>query len=60
MQIIIRKITLFNLLLFFITSPSIYAQTTVNPDSALQIILDELEGTALSLSQAQNYALKKS
>jgi outer membrane protein TolC len=58
MQIIIRKITLFNLLLFFITSPSIYAQTTVNPDSALQIILDELEGTALSLSQAQNYALK--
>lgn len=28
------------------------------PDSALQVILDELEGTALSLSQAQNYALK--
>ncbi len=33
-----------------------FAQTTVNPDSALQIILNNLKGTALSLSQAQLYA----
>jgi outer membrane protein TolC len=58
MQIIIRKIIFFNLFLFFSISPAIKAQITINPDSALQVILDELEGTALSLSQAQNYALK--
>ena len=36
------------------------AQTIVNPDSALQTILINLEGTSLSLSQAQQYALENS
>lgn len=35
-------------------------QTIVNPDSALQIILDNLQGEKLTLAQAQEYAAKNS
>jgi outer membrane protein TolC len=35
-------------------------QTVTNPDSALVVILDQLEGTSLSLQQAVQHALKNS
>lgn len=37
-----------------------YSQNMVNPDSALQIILDKLEGEKLTLAGAQEYAKRNS
>lgn len=55
---------LFNACLIIITitctARNSLAQTLVNPDSALQTILNNLEGTSLSLSQAQQYAKENS
>lgn len=48
------------IILFAFTSKMLIAQTVVNPDSALQIVLNNLEGTSLSLSQAQLYAKNNS
>jgi outer membrane protein len=36
------------------------AQTIVNPDSALQVILNNLKGMSISISQAQEYAKENS
>lgn len=47
------------LLLFFLAVPKYSdAQVTVKPDSALQEVLNNLEGDGLSLSQARDYARK--
>lgn len=47
-------------LLFFDLPFVSQAQTSVNQDSSLQAILNGLEGTELTLSQAQEHALKNS
>ena len=49
-------------LLFFLIIPcfTVGQTTTVNPDSALQKILDNLDGDDLSLSQAREYVIKNS
>lgn len=59
MQKNIHRIILIVLILFLDLS-FVNAQTSVNPDSSLQAILTGLEGSELSLSQAQQYALKNS
>ena len=46
------------LTLLLCASPAVVGQTLTNPDSALQAILDELEGTPLPLQQAVQYALQ--
>ncbi|HEX9652934.1 MAG TPA: TolC family protein, partial [bacterium] len=43
--------------LFLVTS-SAFGQTTTNPDSALQIFLDQLQGTPLTLNDAVQHALE--
>jgi outer membrane protein TolC len=51
------------LVTFFIFNnilPETIAQAVINPDSALQAILNNLKGTSLSLIQAQEYAGKNS
>ncbi len=62
-------IRLFNLnsyayLLIFISlagvNKDVFAQTLINPDSTLQIVLNKLSGTSISLSQAQEYAKENS
>jgi outer membrane protein TolC len=57
MQMMIR--TRMILFLFLIINPtaSLEAKINVNPDSVLQSILDNIEGSRLSLSQAKEYAL---
>ena len=53
-----KALTIF-LLLFLIIPCITKAQTTsANPDSALQKILEQLEGDDLSLTQAREYAMK--
>jgi len=46
------------LIALFCTTSDAVGQTRTNPDSALQAILDELEGTPLPLQQAVQHALK--
>ncbi|MGH7492339.1 MAG: TolC family protein [bacterium] len=46
------------LILLLCASSVAVGQTLTNPDSALQAILDELEGTPLPLQQAVQYALQ--
>ena len=46
------------LFLFLVAAP-LLAQSPVNPDSALQKVLDELQGTPLSLREAVQNALQK-
>src|SRR5262245_19557625 len=46
------------LLALFFTGSVAVGQTPANPDSALQAILEALEGTPLSLQQAVQHALK--
>lgn len=55
-----RSIVLYILISFFFSQYLMYAQTTVNPDSALYSILNEHKGTRLSLDQAKQYAVDKS
>ena len=50
----------FILLLLLINPQNLLIGQTVAPDSALQVILDELGGTNLSLSEALNFARKNS
>ena len=59
MQIIDKKTKIFFLLIFNL-SFAVNAQTVINPDSALQTILNNLNGTSLTLSQAREYAAKNS
>ena len=54
----IQRIILIVLILFLDLPFAVDAQTSVNPDSSLQAILNVLEGSDLSLSQAEQYALK--
>lgn len=58
MQKVEKKITV--LLVIFNLSFLTKAQTVINPDSALQAILNNLKGTSLTLAQAQEYAAKSS
>lgn len=58
MQITIRRFLVIVVLVFLYDFSFIKAQTTVNPDSALQKVLDKLEGNGLSLSQAREYGRK--
>jgi len=58
MQKVIFRIIFIIPFLFFGLSSVNRSQTVVNPDSALRVIFDGLEGTDLSLSQAEQYALK--
>ena len=60
MRIKIRKIMLVTLLVFFYMLSVPQAQTIVNPDSSLQIILNDLKGIQISLSQSQEYAKENS
>ncbi len=58
MQINTGKALIIFLLLLLIVPKYSGAQTTVNPDSALQKVLTNLEGAGLSLAQAREYARK--
>ena len=58
MQVIIKKMILITTLLILCLSPFTKTQTIIKPDSTLQAILNNLEGSQLTLSQAQEYALK--
>ncbi len=59
MNVIIKiLITLLALVAIIATPAAAIGQTRTNPDSALQTILDALEGTPLSLQQAVQHALK--
>lgn len=59
MHLIDKKI-LALIFIIFNLSFAVNAQTVINPDSALQTILDNLKGTSLTLIQAQEYAAKNS
>jgi outer membrane protein len=54
----IRTKILLILSLIIYLPASLKAQISVNPDSVLKSILDNIEGSGLSLSQAREYALK--
>ena len=54
------KILLVTFLMLINILPETAAQTAINPDSALQTILNNLKGTSLTLLQAQEYASKNS
>ena len=56
MLIILKRIKLTSLFLVLVLLSVSKAQNIVNPDSALQIILDNLKGTQLTLIQAEEYA----
>lgn len=58
MHITDKKILI--LLIIFVLSFEVKAQTVINPDSALQTILNNLKGTSLTLAQAREYAEKNS
>lgn len=58
MQTYTRRIIFFILILLLNIPYVVEAQTTVNPDSALYEVLNNLEGEALSLSQAREHAFK--
>ena len=59
MQVNTGKVLIIFLLFFLIIPAFTEGQTTtVNPDSALQKILEKLEGDNLSLAQAREYAMK--
>ena len=60
MRKIITKIMLVTSLVFLYVLSASRAQTIVNPDSSLQIILNDLKGTLISLSQSQEYAKENS
>jgi outer membrane protein TolC len=47
-------------LLLFCTFRAVLAQSPINPDSALQRVIDQLEGTPLSLYEAVQNGLEKS
>lgn len=51
---------LITIILFVTSNKNLLAQSVINPDSALQKIISSLEGTGLSLYQAQNFAKDKS
>lgn len=52
-----KKLIPFIMLVIFNLMPLLAGQVIINPDSTLHAILDELEGTSITLSQAQQYAL---
>ena len=54
------KTTILLMILFLLSGVAsvVKSQNVVNPDSALQGILNKLEGSNLSLSTAKEYALK--
>ena len=56
MLIFFKRIKLISLLLVIVLLQTNKAQNIVNPDSALQIILNNLKGTQLTLLQTQQYA----
>ena len=58
MHIIDRKITI--LLMIFNLSFIAEAQKVINPDSALQTILNDLKGTQITLAQSEEYAAENS
>jgi outer membrane protein len=59
MNISLRNLTiLLALIAFCYATNAAVGQTRTNPDSALQTILDQLEGTPLPLQQAVQHALK--
>jgi len=60
MQSIVRKLLLITLFIFYLLLSVSEAQTIVNPDSALQIILNNLKGTQITLSQSKEYAKENS
>jgi outer membrane protein TolC len=60
MKLFNREIMLVTFLILINIIPEAKAQTAVNPDSALQVILNNLKGTPLSLIQAQGYSEKNS
>ena len=43
-----------------LATANMHAQTSFDPDSALQVILEEIKGAPLTLKEAQQYALKNS
>ncbi len=55
---LIKNVISFTLFLILFLTDSAVSQNIIDPDSALQIILENLGGSSLSLSQAQEYALK--
>jgi outer membrane protein len=56
MRIKHTKLIFIILFVFFNVCLIVHAQTVVNPDSSLQMILNNLKGTPISISQAQEYA----
>ena len=48
------------IILVTVSDNNTIAQTTVNPDSTLQLILNNMDGTSISLIQAQEFAGKNS
>ena len=58
MKLINKKILVF--FIIFILNFAVKAQTVINPDSALQTILNNLKGTSLTLAQATEYASQNS
>ena len=60
MKLFNKGIILFTFLMFFNILPEYAAQTVINPDSALQNILNNLKGTPLSLTQVLEYGKENS
>ncbi len=60
MCINLNRMSILIFIFFIFLSVLIKPQTQINPDSALQVILSELEGSGISLSQAQELAKKNS
>ncbi len=60
MRIIYRVILSISLLMIFNIWVTANAQTVVNPDSALQTILNNLKGTPISLFETEEYAKNNS
>jgi len=58
MQMLIKKNIAIILILIFGLPVSANGQLKVNPDSTVQAILDNIEGSQLSLTEAREYALK--
>jgi outer membrane protein TolC len=52
--------SLITLIAIISCTPQVLGQTVVNPDSALVVILNNLEGTPISLLQIQEYSKKNS
>ncbi len=60
MLLIFKRIKLIGLFVVVVLLQTDNAQNIVNPDSALQIILNNLKGTKLTLLQTQQYAKENS